>query len=108
MLSLCVGSMFAGFKPSVYPCLLTKLIMYLSSWSSNLCPKMSLQHIIIDFSIAFTQQLKQFAEMHNFLLIEDHKFADIGNTWKLQLEGGLLSGYIWLQFMVFLDKASWM
>ena len=44
--------------------------------------------IIKDFSITFTQQLKQLAEKHNFLLMEDRKFADIGNTCKLQLEGG--------------------
>ncbi|XP_065888761.1 uncharacterized protein [Dysidea avara] len=44
--------------------------------------------IIKDFSIVFTQQLKQLAEKHNFLLMEDRKFADIGNTCKLQLEGG--------------------
>ena len=44
--------------------------------------------IISDFSISFTQQLKQLAEKHNFLLMEDRKFADIGNTCRLQLGGG--------------------
>ena len=44
--------------------------------------------IISDFSILFTQQLKQLADKHNFLLMEDRKFADIGNTCRLQLGGG--------------------
>lgn len=44
--------------------------------------------IISDFSISFTQQLKQLGEKHNFLLMEDRKFADIGNTCRLQIGGG--------------------
>ena len=44
--------------------------------------------IITDFSPSFTQQLKHLAEKHQFLLMEDRKFADIGNTCRLQLGGG--------------------
>lgn len=44
--------------------------------------------IITDFSSSFTQQLKHLAEKHQFLLMEDRKFADIGNTCRLQLGGG--------------------
>ena len=44
--------------------------------------------IITDFSPSFVQQLKLLAGKHQFLLMEDRKFADIGNTCRLQLEGG--------------------
>lgn len=45
--------------------------------------------IIEDFNSDFVEQLKQLATKFNFLLLEDRKFADIGNTVSLQYSKGV-------------------
>lgn len=45
--------------------------------------------IIEDFSFGLIETLQQLAKQHHFLLCEDRKFADIGNTVKHQYEGGM-------------------
>lgn len=45
--------------------------------------------IITDFSSELIHELQTLAQQHRFLLFEDRKFADIGNTVKLQYKEGI-------------------
>ncbi|MFV0237034.1 MAG: orotidine-5'-phosphate decarboxylase [Flavobacteriales bacterium] len=42
-----------------------------------------------DFSTDFINHLKKLSQKYEFLIFEDRKFADIGNTQKLQFEKGI-------------------
>jgi len=45
--------------------------------------------IIEDFDTELITELQRLSEKHNFLLFEDRKFADIGNTVKHQYQNGI-------------------
>ncbi|XP_062713377.1 uncharacterized protein LOC134290292 [Aedes albopictus] len=51
--------------------------------------------IVQDFSDNFVKSLQPLAKKHNFMLMEDRKFADIGNTVALQYGRGLFKISSW-------------
>jgi uridine monophosphate synthetase len=51
--------------------------------------------IVQDFTADRWMELKLLATKHNFLIMEDRKFADIGNTVKAQFSGGVYTISRW-------------
>lgn len=55
--------------------------------------------IIEDFNDDFVHSLTALAKKHNFIIMEDRKFADIGNTVGLQYSSGIFKISSWAQLI---------